>query len=146
MGRYYFTDDEIEVERSSNFPKTAQLFIKWQNLKSNCGDLTPESLILIVIPYGNVKKLQKNLTPHFTDKKASRESSVHTDTTELRFTRSQVSRRLVLNAFHHPKSSSPILGSTKESLLLNTFNSGKKQSPCMCLRDHSSWLWVFPPN
>lgn len=79
MGRYYFTDDEIEVERSSNFPKTAQLFIKWQNLKSNCGsNLTPESLILIVIPYGNFKKLQKNLTPHFTDKKASRERALCT--------------------------------------------------------------------
>lgn len=78
MGRYYFTDDETEVERSSNFPKTARLFIKWQNLKSNCGDLTPESLILILIPYGNFKKLQKNLTLHFTDKKAGRERALGT--------------------------------------------------------------------
>ena len=41
------------------------------------------------------------------------------------------------------RSSGPTLRSMKESLLLNTLNSGKKKSPCLCLRDHSSCLRSF---
>lgn len=38
----------------------------------------------------------------------------------------------------------PTLRSMKRPLLLNTFNSGKKKSPCTCHRAHSSHGWYFP--
>jgi len=40
----------------------------------------------------------------------------------------EVSWRLVLSAFDHTRSSGPILESMKESLFLNTFNSGKRKT------------------
>ena len=97
------------------------------------------------------KKLQNylsNLTPHFTDKKASTGRSAQAETTEVGtgiegFLRGQVSWLPVPNSFQHTRSSGPNLRPMKKSFLLNTFNSGKKKSPCTCHRVHSSYLWYF---